>query len=209
MPIVPHDEPVAKAVAAASRKTSAGTMPGESVSESRSVSHVAVPSASLTFESDHARIRMMTASSIDRMPAYHASIASSSVRMRCVTDSSTATTTDASDAHIMAVYEFADPTMFWSVISIPSSATAARPVIHSPMRTPATSTPMGSNALMSRFGASAGGSSSSDSAWAASAVEPGRKSCPVWRARRSAASIGPKSRFVSVIVKTKKSASSG
>ena len=33
MPIVPHDDPVAKAVAAARMNTSAGSIPGEIVSE--------------------------------------------------------------------------------------------------------------------------------------------------------------------------------
>ena len=129
------------------------------------------------------------AASIPRIPAAHASSASSSVRIRCPTDSATATSTAASDAHIIALYESADEMM--------SRTESPSPVTNSPTTTPTTRTRMGRAAFIRRGGVPGFGARARSSAAAPSTCEPGCQSCPVSRARRSARSIGPKSRRVS------------
>ena len=166
MPIVPQLDPVEKAVAAARRNTIAGTRPGASVSPRRSVSHSAVPRTSFTSESAHASTRITIASSIAFIPAYHASSACSSERMRCPTERPTATSTDSSDAHIIARYE--------SAVEMISRIDSPSPVAKSPPTTPTTSTMIGMMALSARAGVSSCGVSTLDSFSACSITEPGR-----------------------------------
>ena len=83
IPIVPQLEPVANAVAAASRNTTTGTSPGFNESPRTETWYGAVCSASVTLESDHARTRMIIAKSMLFKPAYHASTISPISRMRC------------------------------------------------------------------------------------------------------------------------------
>jgi hypothetical protein len=99
MAMVPHEVPVANEITAAMTNTASGSNARGIRSERALERNEAVPTAVVTSPKDHARTRMMIASTIARMPPTNAEMVRESVRMRWVTARTTATTHPTRDPH--------------------------------------------------------------------------------------------------------------
>jgi hypothetical protein len=97
--IVPHEVPVAKAIAAQVTKTINGINCRPTRSDSSRDKYCAVPIASVTDPSDQARVNMIIAIIIAFMPPSHASIHSCTVSILCPIEIRIATRHPASDPH--------------------------------------------------------------------------------------------------------------
>ncbi len=126
MAMVPHDVPVANAIAPAMKKTRTGISSSATRSERSCDRYCAVPISSVTAPSDQASVRMIMPIIIAFMPASQASMLSCIVKAFCPTEIAIATRQPASEPHSNVANGSASAMMSINEASPPA---LARPVV--------------------------------------------------------------------------------